>query len=305
MTAQLNFLIADSGEAPADLVARFEIAGEPQSKARARAAKRGNKIITYSPQANKAAEAEIRAAYLMETRRIEKSDDKAFAVRAIFYHSTRQRRDVDNMLKLILDGLNKTAWPDDTQVVEVSGRKMLVDKPEARTVVEVFCVGEVPRMKVMCENCGSLMVTYPSWQNADRRHKFCSPECRRAKSARDRTRTCRQCGKSFVSKGKAEDRKFCSSACKAENGTTELDCVICGTRFRQYKSWAESRPCCSPECSDERAKIKRSERASKHFPGTCLICGAGTTRKEYRRCNPCKLAGKPIPASEGVVPSGA
>ena len=81
MSAQLNFRTADSGEAPADLVARFELDGEPQSKAR-RSAKRGNKIITYSPQSNKIAESEVRSAYLEVTRKVER-DDKAFAVRAV------------------------------------------------------------------------------------------------------------------------------------------------------------------------------------------------------------------------------
>lgn len=294
MSAQLNFLIADSGEAPADLVARFELDGEPQSKARARSAKRGNKIITYSPQSNKIAESEVRSAYLEVTRKVERSDDKAFAVRAVFYHATRQRRDVDNMLKLILDGLNEVAWADDTQVVEVSGRKILVDKGEAMTVVEVYQVGQMPRMKALCENCGQPFVTYPSWANADRRKKHCSPECRKAKSAKDRTRKCRHCRKTFLSHGTSHSTKFCSRECQSANGKSVILCKICGSEFEQFKSWAESRPYCSKECVLENGRRRAKERRTKTLPGMCLICGAGTTRKEYKRCNPCKLAGKTV-----------
>lgn len=296
MSEQLNFLIADSGEAPADLIARFELDGEPQSKARARSAKRGNKIITYSPHANKIAEAAVRSAYLGVTQKVENSDDKAFAVRAIFYHATRQRRDVDNMLKLILDGLNKAAWADDTQVVEVSGRKVLVDKSEARTVVEVYQVGQVPRMKALCENCKEPFTTYPSWENVERRRKYCSAECRSKKSVKDRTRNCAWCKKRYVVHSKTHGTKYCSKECHADSKSVTIPCATCGTPFRQYKSWAESRPCCSPECSYERIRKRNKAKRSKHFPGTCLICGSGTTRKEYKRCNPCKLAGKKIPA---------
>lgn len=297
MDTPLDFLIVDSGEDRPELIARFEVFGEPQSKARARTARRGDKIVTYSPTSNRRGEDGIKAAYLEQTRRIETSADKAFAVRAIFYHATRQRRDVDNMLKLVLDGLNKVAWADDTQVVEVTGRKILTDKSEARTVVEVYRIGDVPRLTTMCHNCGVAMVTYPSWLNAKNRTKFCSAECRQAKSDKVRERKCLQCGAKFISKGKMKDRKFCSTECKASNGSTEIECAICGAPFIQYKSWAKTRPCCSADCSKERAKRVRADRATTRFRGQCLVCGAGTTRKEYRRCNPCKLEGKAIPLS--------
>lgn len=294
MTVPMSFLIVDSGERQPELIARFEVEGEPRSKARARTVRAGNKLRTYSPESNVRAEAVIRQAYLEQTNQVEDSTEKTFAVRATFYHATRQRRDVDNMLKLILDGLNGAAWADDMQVIEVVGRKVLTEKAEARTVVEVYRVGDVPRLTTLCQNCCEPMITYPSWQNVERRKKFCSAECRRAKSAKDRERKCQQCGKKFAAKGKAEDRTFCSAKCKTSAGSVQIECVICGKQFTQHRSWVESRPCCSSECSEVRAKGKREERASKYFPGTCLICGAGTTRKEYKRCNPCKLAGKTV-----------
>lgn len=41
------------------------------------------------------------------------------------YHT--QRPDIDNLLKSILDGLNKTAFVDDCQVVELNSKKVFSD----------------------------------------------------------------------------------------------------------------------------------------------------------------------------------
>ena len=46
----------------------------------------------------------------------------SLGVFAVFFCESFQRRDVDNMLKLILDALNGVVWKDDAQVTEVSGR---------------------------------------------------------------------------------------------------------------------------------------------------------------------------------------
>lgn len=50
---------------------------------------------------------------------------KTLKASAPVYHT--QRPDVDNLIKTVLDGLNKIAWNDDAQVVEVSGRKAWSD----------------------------------------------------------------------------------------------------------------------------------------------------------------------------------
>ncbi|MCW2898779.1 MAG: RusA family crossover junction endodeoxyribonuclease, partial [Streptosporangiaceae bacterium] len=68
------------------------------------------------------------------------NSEHTYGVTALFVSGTRHRRDVDNMLKLILDGLNKVAWADDDQVVEVSGRKTYepLSRDHARTEVVVY-----------------------------------------------------------------------------------------------------------------------------------------------------------------------
>lgn len=153
------------------LVARFTIAGEPQAKARARHTKGGH---SYSPAANRQAEALIGLKFKSATGFAGPDADKAFGVVALFFASTRQRRDVDNMLKLVLDGLNKVAWADDSQVTEISGRKELIDDPgDARTEVAVYELGPVPQRTRECERCREVFPVYRSHNG----QRFCSAAC--------------------------------------------------------------------------------------------------------------------------------
>jgi Holliday junction resolvase RusA-like endonuclease len=46
-----------------------------------------------------------------------------------------KRPDVDNIAKIILDGLNKVAWDDDTQVVELHIKKGYAENPEVKVMV--------------------------------------------------------------------------------------------------------------------------------------------------------------------------
>ena len=271
----------------------FTIPGEPASKARPRFDGRGIKGRTYTPAKTKAAEAAVALMFRSAGGKFEPDGEVTFGVEVTFFNGTRQRRDIDNMIKLVLDGLNGVAWVDDTQVTEVTARKRFVSRDEARTVVKVSKVGTMDRLRKPCAHCGTPLVTYESLKS---RARYCSPKCRAEAGIKRRRRKCEQCGEEFLSHGESHQTRFCSRGCQSANGRTTIPCAICGTDFEQYKSWVKRRPYCSPECSAERAKRARSERRSQSFPGTCAICGAGTTRKEYRRCNPCKLAGKAVPS---------
>lgn len=270
----------------------FTIPGEPASKARPRFDGRGSKTRTYTPAKTKAAEVQVGWAFRAAGGRFEPDPEVTFGVDVTFHNGTRQRRDVDNMLKLVLDGLNGVAWVDDTQVMEVTARKRFVSKAEARTEVVVSRVGTMDRLTKPCERCGESFRIYESVKG----QRYCSRACGDADREEARARVCAQCGADFLAHGKSHTTQFCSRACHAANGRTIISCRVCGTEFEQYKSWVEQRPYCSTECVRENARTRRQERRSTKFPGACLICGAGTTRKEYRRCNPCKLAGKSVPA---------
>lgn len=290
-----NFM--NSGE-EYKLVAEWSVPGEPTSKARARFTKVGSKTVAYTPEKTKQGEYRVAWGFRAAGGRFNKDTETAYAVHATFFNGTMQRRDVDNMLKMILDSLNGVAYPDDTQVLEVWGRKTKVKKADARTEIKLYSIGTIGRPMKACIRCGEKFVTYESWDKNPNGRKYCSPDCAYAHRVEQKQRTCENCNKQFQSWGKKRVPRFCSKECRSDFGKIEIECFICGTAFIQFKSWANDRSICkSVECRRARNRIAYRERRTKHFPGTCLICGGGTTRKEYKRCNPCKLDGKVVPES--------
>lgn len=298
-------------EAPADrdVIARFVVHGEPISKARARFTKRGSKVVTYTPEKTKTGEMLMAAAYRAAGGKKDPSKETTFGVMATFHHGTHHRRDVDNMLKLVLDGLNGVAWMDDTQVVEVAARKRYAGSRDlARTEVIVYRVGVVDRKTTPCARCGAEMPTFDSWNR-----RYCGTVCREEAKAEKRAAAraaaggrriiCEGCGGEFISLAKTP-RRFCSDQCRryARSGRVTISCGTCETRFEQYASWAkQGRIYCSEECVKvHNAQVAR-ERRTKTFYGTCGICGAGTTRKEYTRCGACKCAGKVLKPSDRLT----
>ena len=111
----------------------FTLEGEPIVKGRPRFTRSGH---AYTPKATKDAEARVADAYQgdMFTGNI--------GVELHFFQGSRARKDIDNMVKLVLDGLNGVAWPDDVQVSVCLARRVYTVKDKARTVVRVFNVSE-------------------------------------------------------------------------------------------------------------------------------------------------------------------
>jgi Holliday junction resolvase RusA-like endonuclease len=114
-------------------LARLTIMGEPRPKARARVVK-GH---AYTPKATKEFEALIREVWDSVPR-----PDMAECVRldVVFFRSTRQHCDVDNLLKSVKDALNGRAYSDDWRVHDVRGRKHYTEKGRARTEVVVYAI---------------------------------------------------------------------------------------------------------------------------------------------------------------------
>ena len=111
----------------------FTVEGEPIVKGRPRFTRSGH---AYTPKATKDAEARVGDAYQAEmfTGNI--------GVELHFFQGSRARKDIDNMVKLVLDGLNGVAWPDDLAVSVCLARRVYTTKEKARTVVRVFNVSE-------------------------------------------------------------------------------------------------------------------------------------------------------------------
>jgi Holliday junction resolvase RusA-like endonuclease len=114
----------------------FTVEGEPMSKARARVTRQGH---SYTPKATVDAERRVREHF-------EATACEAFSVpvgvELAFYQGTRARKDIDNMVKLVLDALNGVAWTDDVQVSVLLARRVYVTKDKARSVIRIFETNE-------------------------------------------------------------------------------------------------------------------------------------------------------------------
>lgn len=283
------------------LVAEMVIKGEPVSKARARFTKYGSKVQTYTPEKTRTAEDVLAVTYRKTARRPPAPAPTAFRVEMEFYNGTRQRRDVDNMVKLVLDGLNRVAWEDDNQVLQIEASKHYVTKAEAHTIIRVYEIGSLNPLTAKCLHCGSDFKTYESWLNDPKGKKYCTIDCAYAARRAARERVCEQCGAPFLATGPMRETKYCSRKCQSEAGRAVVECARCGASMTIQRCHVRPSNYCSSECMLDAQR----ERRSKRMPGRCEVCGGGTTRKEYRRCNPCKLAGlkpsgKPKPQASAI-----
>lgn len=274
-----------------ELVATFIVHGEPISKARARFTKRGSKMVSYTPQKTLDGERSMAAAYLSATNRRGIDPEATFAVHAHFINGTRQRRDVDNMVKLILDGLNDVAWPDDNQVTEIAAKKSWATKAEARTEVTIYQIGVMGRPSQPCLHCGELFRSYASTREGPSAKKYCSLDCGNAYRASKRARTCRHCSEEFQAGGENQEVIYCSTECGYAARRADVECNHCGETFNKQRCHVRAVNYCSTECRSGATKARRS----KYYPGTCAHCGGGTTRKEYTRCQPCKTSKQSVP----------
>lgn len=261
-----------------DVVAHLVIDGEPQTKGRPRFTRTGR---TYTPAETKRAEETVAWTFRTAAPGWKPTKDAAFGVVAVFFCSTRHRRDVDNLLKLVLDGLNGVAWVDDMQVSEVSGRIVRgVDDPRSDIVIYRTPARKKPTRP--CEQCGAPFDDFPS--QASRR--FCSAACGYAWRRAQRTRTCEHCGTDFARSSPTSSTKYCSTTCKTAAGRITLVCDRCGTRYSAQRSIAarSKRQACSPECRAAMASTARGARAR----GTCTTCGGPTSKKQYIQCAACR-----------------
>ena len=130
---------------------QFIIPGQPQGKQRPRHAKTG---AVYTPTETKAYERKVNwlwwqtkgetlhgAVRLDVTAFYEIPKSATKSAQEAMKDGTRvpaKKPDIDNVLKIIMDGLNKAAYDDDRQVVEVSGRKRYAEDPRVEvTITEI------------------------------------------------------------------------------------------------------------------------------------------------------------------------
>ncbi|MFI5891956.1 RusA family crossover junction endodeoxyribonuclease [Actinoplanes sp. NPDC051513] len=264
------------------VVARLSLDGEPASKARARFTGYGSKKRAYTPA--KTVQAEERIAW--EFRRVrpgwQVDSDSHFGVIAVFFAGGYQRRDVDNMTKLVLDALNKIVWKDDVQVSEISARIVRGD-PAPRTEIALYrTVAVNPAPTKHCEQCNAEFPVHRS--TAAKR--FCSRACVSAHRSANRLRNCEGCGKQFEG---GSQRKFCSIPCRANGMRVPLTCEHCEEEFTKPKSLVRyGRAFCSEACKVAYWRAHRTAAAK----GVCSVCGAPTSKKTYEKCRGCSTAAR-------------
>lgn len=133
----------------------FVVFGEPQGKARPRV----TRYVTYTPKKTMEYEQKIRCAFLTEFDggfwdkdipldvaidafySIPKSAPKKKSADMLANRILPMKKpDVDNIVKVVLDALNKTAFHDDAQVVKCTIRKAYSNTP--RIEVDIMKVPE-------------------------------------------------------------------------------------------------------------------------------------------------------------------
>lgn len=262
----------------------FTVPGEPVSKSRHKTGVRGGRVHHYADSKNVAAQARI-GQYYRQSRGPGAPAAGGFGVEAMFHVQARQRRDVDNFLKLVFDGLTGFAWIDDSQVTEVSAR-IIHGAKDPRSEIRVYPTDDLPDWNCReCQHCHGKFRTYNSWGS---QVKYCSGECRRAAMTLRRTRVCRNCNKEFRSDKAKIERPYCSVECKNLHSQVPVECRRCGTVSMVGRAKANQGRgvFCGRECHAAFWRDHRREAAK----GTCAVCNGPTSEKRYLRCNACKIA---------------
>lgn len=131
----------------------FEVPGEVVGKGRPRFTTRGGYVKTYSPKKTIDYERSIKRAYTKKYKNF--VSDKAIRISVYIYikpaesiskkkktcflnneYLPTKKPDVDNIIKCVLDALNKVAYHDDTQVVEQAVKKRFGEKEKILVFIE-------------------------------------------------------------------------------------------------------------------------------------------------------------------------
>lgn len=160
--------------------------------------------------------------------------DRIYGVRALFYRSTFQRTDVDNLLKSVMDAGTSIIWPDDSQVAEVFGR---VFRGSHDPRIEILIYEIEPEGLSTCGRCGKRFKP----NSGNKAAKFCGISCRKEwDQAKHQIGTCEQCRGPFSylpCVAKIRPVRFCSRSCnlafyhaKARTNYSPKLCQDCGKR---------------------------------------------------------------------------
>lgn len=123
---------------------RFVVPGQPLPAERPqRVTRAGGKGFAWiTPQATLDAERRVAVNFRHQVPGHRLDGDWAWSLLAVFYRETMATADVDNLLKVVLDGLNGHLFVDDRQVADLHGiRHLGAGKGQGRTIVTARPLG--------------------------------------------------------------------------------------------------------------------------------------------------------------------
>lgn len=113
----------------------FTVPGPPKGKERPRFNRSTGR--TYTPKSTRVYEDSVCASYQQAAPKGLEKDGIWSATLRIYFADLR-RRDLDNVIKSVLDALNDVAYADDAQVHEIHAYREL-DRENPRVEVELVC----------------------------------------------------------------------------------------------------------------------------------------------------------------------
>lgn len=111
---------------------RFTVPGQPIPKGRPRHNTKTN--TTYTPQRTSLAEEAVGVAFRQGVVGYGPPRTCEFVLGCLFYVK-RDDADIDNLIKMVMDGLQGFAWVNDRQVKAFDYSEVLIDRANPRTIV--------------------------------------------------------------------------------------------------------------------------------------------------------------------------
>ena len=184
------------------ILCELELQGEPTTKARPRVVKSG----AYTPR--RTAESEEAIRWQLLAAGCQPDADHLLRIELGFRSSTGQRRDLDNLVKLVLDACNGFVWRDDFQIVDLHAT---VERRSINpgTSIRVTRIG---RYTADCRRCG---IVLPHRKGSGiGQGDYCGRACYDIAQSPGHLVACPECSVPVYRQRSEESRlKFCSVVC--------------------------------------------------------------------------------------------
>lgn len=121
---------------------KFNVFGKPRGKQRPRLCSVGGRNIVYTPKQTIEYEKLIKASYIASSKVFfERNIPIEINILAYFFHKSSiefatKKPDADNIIKIVLDALNKVAFYDDAQVSKICFEKRYSKMPRLEITIQ-------------------------------------------------------------------------------------------------------------------------------------------------------------------------